>query len=318
MKKRLWLYIFAALMLICGTGVGVRFLLFGMEEIERGSNASSIVICFFMALLFFAGGCFGLLLFSFNKGAFLRIEGGRLLCRFGFNTSIDLPLEKIEDVFSDPAVVDVFAFGKNYRVPRIEGFEDAFSELEGLEAKPWTVNASEERKRYERFSRRRMASMLLMLVFGAVFVLNIILCVGLTDGKDISQFGNKEDGIWLFAFFFEVVVAALLFICAYLGGKATAESRRSLKRMASALGYAQRYEKVGAGTLIRIMLLDNYRWRVTVTYNYGQYIYGMYIMDTLKDEWALVHSEMCESLEELEERISLRIGEARIYEEKRF
>ena len=163
-----------------------------------------------------------------------------------------------------------------------------------------------------------MASMLLMLVFGAVFVLNIILCVGLTDGKDISEFGNKEDGIWLFMFFLEAVFAALIFICAYLGGRATAESRRSLKRMASALGYAKRYEGAGAGTLIRIMLLDNYRWRVAVTYNYGQYIYGMYIMDTLKDQWALVQSEMCDSLEDIEELISLRIGDARIYEEKHF
>ena len=108
MKNRIGHYIFAVLLFLCGTGLGIEFFTWGLEEIEKEATAASIVMCFSASAAFFALGCFGFMLFGFGKGAYLRIENGRVKAHYGLNRELDIALEEIEDVAVIGRTVHIF------------------------------------------------------------------------------------------------------------------------------------------------------------------------------------------------------------------
>lgn len=317
MKNRLRLYIFAALLFVCGTGVGIKFFTWGIDEITAKATASVIVLCFSAALAFFVLGCLGFMLFSFGKGAYLKIEDGRIKSHYGMNRSLDLPLAEIEDVAVIGRTVHVFTANRVYSVSAPASGKDMLALLEHSK-KPWDINENAERVAYEKAKKAHALAMTAVCILLLALVLNVVLCSQLTGGKAPSELTPAEDSLWLAFFFAAILAVAAAFILADRAGKLTLEKERRMRRIGSYVGYMHRFEGIDPSKAIRTVLFDNYRLRVTVKYIYESYVYDMEIIDPVSCEWVIGDSASFESRDEAFEAVDRKPGDVPIDEEKLF
>ena len=317
MKNKLGLYIFAVLMLVYGTGLGIKFFTWALEEVEAEATASSIVMCFSASLVFFALGCFGFMLFTFGRGAYLRVENGRVTARWGLNRSLDIPLEAVEDVAVMGNTVHIFDKKTAHSVSAPARKEDMLA-LIGCRKKPWEINEGAERAAYLRAKKAHIAAMTAVCILLLVLVLNIVLCSQLTGGRAPSEFTAEEDRLWLAFFFASVLAVAAAFFAADRAGKLTLEKERRMRRIGSHIGYLRRYEGIDAASAQRVILFDSYRIRVTVKYIYGGYVYDMELIDPVSGDWAIGISEEFDSLEEANAAVDLKLGNVPVDEDRLF
>lgn len=317
MKNGIGLYIFAALMFLCGTGAGIQFFTWGLEEIESEATASSIVMCFSASLAFFALGCFGFMLFTYGRGAYLRVENGRVTAHYGMNRTLDIPLELVEDVSVMGNTVHIFEQKTAHSISAPAQKEDMLI-LIGRQKKPWEINEGAERAAFERAKKAHIAAMTAVCVLLALLVLNIVLCSQLTGGKAPSELTAEEDVLWLGFFFASVLAVIAAFFAADRAGRLTLERERRMRRIGSSVGYLRRYEGIDAASAQRVILFDGYRIRVTVKYIYGGYLYDMELIDPVSGEWAMGISEEFESLEEANGAVDRKLGNVPVDEDRLF
>ena len=306
-------------LLVSGISAGALFFNLGLRTVKDGESAATVTLCFGLALLSFVLGGFGAMLINYGKNTYLRIENGRIKACYGMGTTVDLPLEEVEDVYAYGNVLTLFGKRGAYRISLYEEYAETVTELLAYSKDPKSVNADKENRGYARASVRRMFFAWASLIMGAVIILNMILCVGLTDGKDITDFTPRDDNIWLACFAAQVASALAFFFFAHMGRKATLEREKHLHRLGSALGYENRYGDTDVGgTVLRVIFVDNYRARVILSENLGVFIYSLYVMDPGSGKWIVVETQTCESREELDELFESRLGNLAVCEEKLF
>ncbi len=317
MKNKFGLYIFAVLMFLSGTGIGIKFFTWGLEEIEQESTASVIVLCFSASAAFFMLGCFGFMLFTFGKGAYLRIENGSVKARYGMNRELDIPLSEVEDVAAIGRTVHIFAAKRVYSISAPAQKDDVLTLL-NCSKKPWDINESAERTAFEKAKKAHVIVMTAVCILLLALVLNVFLCSQLTGGKAPSELSPAEDSLWLAFFFAAILTVVAAFFAADRAGKLTLEKERRMRRIGSYAGYMRRYEGIDPSSAVRVILFDSYRIRVTVKYIYGGYVYDMELIDPVSGAWALGFSESFDSREEANEAVDLKLGDVPINEEKLF
>ncbi len=315
MKNRIGLYIFAVLMFLCGTGVGVKFFTWGLEEIEAEATASVIVMCFSASIAFFALGCFGFMLFTFGRGSYLRIENGRVKAHYGMNRELDIPLVDIEDVAVIGRTVHIFSSKKVHSVSAPAEKEDVLT-LIGCGKKPWEIKEGAERIAFEKAKKVHIVAMMAVCILLLSLVLNVVLCSQLTGGKAPSELTPAEDRLWLAFFFAALLTVVAAFFAADRAGKLTLERERRMRRIGSYTGYMRRYEGIDPASAIRVILFDSYRLRVTIKYIYGSFVYDMEIIDPVSGAWVVGLSESFDSREDAFEAVDLKLGDAPINEDK--
>lgn len=317
MKNKFSLYIFAASLFIVGTACGVRLFVWGLDEIEMMSTSSSIVLCFSASLAFFALGCLGFMLFTFGRGAFLRIEDGRVRARYGMNRTLDIPISEVEDVAVIGSALRIFTAKNAYTVTAPASKEDV-SSLVNCGKKPWDINERNERSAYDKAKRAHIVAMTAVCILLASLVLNVVLCSQLTGGKAPSELTPEEDVIWL-AFYFAALLAIIAsFFVADRAGKLTLERERRMRRIDSYMGYMHRYDGVDTGSTQRIVLFDSYRIRAHVKYIYGSFVFDMELIDPVSGEWVLAESEVYDTREEALAAVDTKLGNAPVNEDRLF
>ncbi|MBQ2733482.1 MAG: hypothetical protein IJF74_04920 [Clostridia bacterium] len=317
MKNRIGHYIFSVLLFICGTGMGIEFFTWGLEEIEKEATASSIVMCFSASAAFFALGCFGFMLFGFGRGAYLRIEDGRVRAHYGMNRELDVALEAIEDVAVFGRTVHIFCANTVHSVSAPTEKSDLLRLIE-CGKKPWEIDERAERTAFDKAKKAHVVAMTAVCILLLMLVLNVVLCSQLTGGNAPSEFTREEDSLWLAFFFAAVLTVAAAFFAANRAGKLTLEKERRIRRIAAYMGYMHRYDGIEPANAVRTVLFDSYRLRVTVKYIYESYVYDMEIIDSMSGEWVLADSGSYSSREEAMEAVDTKLGDAPINEDKLF
>ena len=317
MKNKFSLYIFAASLFIVGTACGVRLFVWGLDEIEMMSTSSSIVLCFSASLAFFALGCFGFMLFTFGRGAYLRIENGRVKAQYGMNRTLDISLESVEDVAVMGSTMHIFTAKTVHSVSAPAEKADVLM-LIGTAKKPWEINEGAERKNYEKAKRAHIVAMTAVCILLASLVLNVVLCSQLTGGKAPAELTPAEDGLWL-AFYFAALLAIVAsFFAADRAGKLTLERERRMRRIGSYIGYMRRYDGLDEASAQRVVLFDSYRIRAHVKYIYGSFVFDMELIDPVSGEWVLAESEVYDTREEAFDAVELKLGDVPLNEDKLF
>ena len=317
MQKKLKLYIVAFIIFLCGTGTGIKFFVWGLDEIESLSTSSSIVTCFAASIAFFILGCLGFMLFTFGRGAFLRMEDGRVRARYGMGRTLDIPLAEVEDVAVIGTALCIYTARNAHTVNAPVSKEDA-AVLFNCGKKPWDINEGQERTAYDKAKRAHAVAMTAVCILLAAIVLNVVLCAQLTDGKAPSALSPEEDNLWL-AFFFATVLAVITaFFAADRAGKLTLERERRMRRIASHIGYVNRYEGVNEASAQRIVLFDSYRVRAHVKYIYGGYVFDMELIDPVSGEWVLAESEVYDTREEAFAAVEQKLGDVPLNEDRLF
>ncbi len=317
MRNKLGLYIFAVLTFLCGTGAGIKFFTWGLEEIETEATASIIVLCFSAAVAFFALGCFGFMLFTFGRGAYLRVDNGRVKARYGMNRELDIPIEEVEDVAVIGRTVHVFTAKRVNSVSAPAGKEDILALLD-LGKKPWEINEGAERAAFEKTKKAHAVAMTAVCILLLALVLNVVLCSQLTGGKAPSELTPAEDSMWLAFFFAALLTVVAAFFAADRAGKLTLEKERRMRRIGSYVGYMHRYEGIDPASAIRTVLFDSYRLRVTVKYIYESYVYDIEMIDPVRREWVIGDSESFNSREDAIDAVDRKLGDAPVNEDKLF
>ena len=234
-------YIFFSLFLMTVFAFGgVVITISAFEEIRESGFVFHQIIYLLGALMMFVAGYFALLFHSYNKGAFLTLENGRLKARFALGKSIDLAYD--ETMIIRPAINMVHIHtraGRTYDIPLLKNAYNIalYFNTTYPGAYYYLKESTDELKQKEGYhTKKKNVGFVAMAALLVSAFLLISLVARIIDEDYVSNFNTWQTAVFLIFMLLETAMfVATLLIANYSGRqKNTANDFKHMRNVARA------------------------------------------------------------------------------------
>lgn len=218
-KQSLRKYILGLFFMLSGSFIAIRFSLWGIEEMQS-KHISSSVFCFILAVLGLLFGFLSIFVFQFNKKAFLKIDDGKIDAQFGWGEELQVELSNIAKAENQGKHLKLFIDGNVIWIYNLVNAKDLCQYiLSHISKSSNSVNIEEAKRRHQKSKHSYIKYLIATIIAGAFMFINIGWCVFLTEGKDLGDFSQFDDVVFLAFGFLEVFTIILAFLLANQCGK---------------------------------------------------------------------------------------------------
>ena len=199
--------------ILAGLFIAVRFGTWGLEAVQSGKIAAAL-FCFGTVILGLLLGVFAIFLFNNNKGAYLTVDDQKIEAQFGFGTKICEDISEIRKVALSQGGtgIELYFTRRYYWVPFLANARDIYNYI--ITVNPWArfaVSSDEAASDLVRYKKKCVKCIVLTVVFSVLLFAQIACCALLTGGKDIGDFSQKDDLIFIGFTVAELITVAALF-----------------------------------------------------------------------------------------------------------
>lgn len=218
-KTSLQKYLLCLFFLLTGSLIAVRFVLWGIDAIQAKASLSSAVFCFVFAAGGLLFGSFSLVLYRFNRNAFLTLENGKIDARFGWDKELHTDINNVTCAEIQGKHLKLFI---NEKVVWIYGLINAKEICQYIRSLMPTNNMPDlenAKAQYHKSKKAYNSFFTATVISFAFLLLHLLWCVILTEGKALNDFSQKEDAVFIAFLFAEVFTVLLTFVFAHKCGK---------------------------------------------------------------------------------------------------
>ena len=210
--------------------MAIRFGVCGIDAIVRGVGMASAVFCLLFSVFGLAFVCLSIVIFNFNRSAFLEVDQNTLQAAFGWGEKISVSLDDIVDAYASGQYLVLWTKQKGQTGYVINGLKNAVDIgiyiLNRIPAVVWEKDLEEEAEKLR--SEKKKFYILLCATIACMIAMfaNIGLCVWLTDEKNLSDFTKHDDMVFLMFVFVEIITMIVAFLLASRCGVAMRNKNR--------------------------------------------------------------------------------------------
>ncbi len=300
-KKSIGRIILSAVLLLFGTAEAAYFGALAIKEIQSGHIPGAI---FSIAFLIggIALGILAILLFSFNKRAFLKISDGRIEAEYGFSKSASISIVDIIDITLVLNKLTIETRNETFEFESLANASDIHAYLSSkIKPRIDLAHLDEDYEDYKKQLKKTKLFIVLTIVCVVFLFLNLFVCIILTGERDFPDFTESDKIIFYIFSAVEAVTLILTFVSAIACGNNAKRTMRQNSYLTKAKGKRERKSGLEAyENIISIHYYDHYATRILVVPKDDKYAIVIEIYDLKHDCWHTLNTiDEYESLSEL-------------------
>lgn len=258
-------YIFCLLFIVTGTFIAIKFGLWGVDTIHSGKIAISI-FCFIFALLGILLCLTSIFLFKYNKGAYLVIDENKIDARCGYEIELHelvSNIRKVELLRGETSILLYFS-DWIYQIINLENAKEIYNFIISInDGSQSYMTVDEATSNLTKHRNKYIKLLVLTLVFVVLLFVHIVWCVLLTKGKNLGDFSQREDIVFVGFAFAELITVIVTFIFANKCGKQNKIYKLSKLNLLTATAIEHKYESIERyQNRIGVKFFDDYTYRI--------------------------------------------------------
>jgi hypothetical protein len=255
----------AAFFVIVGTFIAIRFGIWGIDALSSSTLAEAI-FCFGFALIGICFGCMSILIFSFNRKAYLESDGKsvRILC--GFGKRYDLRMDEITEASLIGKHLLIVTETERITVSNLDNAREVCEYLiEFASIRKRSYSFINEARSYAELKKKMIVRLIPTILLTVLLFVHIGWCVALTDGKDLSEFNTRDDIVFAAFAAAELITFSAALLFARICGRVNVMREETRKRRD--IAHAQMHLKdslEGYSGLIEVKYFDGGMYRIVI------------------------------------------------------
>ncbi len=264
-KKSFKKYITALFFIVSGTYIAVRMSFWGINA-ARSGKVPVAVFCFAFAFFGLLCGCFSILVFSYNRKAYFIINGNKIDSRFGLNNELHEDIKNVTKADVKMGKLTVFFADRIVEIGNLENAKDICGYISAQIAEIRATPDIEITGAQLKESKRKWIISLIPAVLCVLLIfINIIWCVALTNSKEIGEFSQNDDRLFLAFAAAEITTVVLAFVFADRCGKWFNLYNENKSAYLSACAFDHKNDGVGFYTnILGIKYYSDYSYRIII------------------------------------------------------
>lgn len=264
-KKSFFKFLLSSVWLILSSFFSIKFALWGLNSLNQGQVAMSIFlfICAAIGLLI---GSLSIIIFNFNRNAYITMENGKLDAEFGIWERIHTDISKIQQAeLINRNFLQLLIDDKSYWISGLTNAKEICEYI--LQRIPPVKHQEldEVQKIYEKLKKKYTRLLVITIILSGLLFVNIGWCVILTEGKSPSFFSEMDNHVFLAFTIIECTTLIMCFFFANKCGKSLSALNSSKKVLLSAA--AEKYKQSDLDmypNIIKTRFFDHYTYRVII------------------------------------------------------
>lgn len=258
-------YIFCLFFILSGSFIAIRFSLWGIEEIQSNHIATS-VFCFAFAAFGLLFGFLSIFIFQFNRKAFFKIENDKIDAQFGLSEELHTELSNIKSAENQGKHLKLFLGRNVVWIYNLVNAKDVCQYiLSHISTHSPTFNIEEVKIQHQKNKKSYVCNLIATILVGAFIFINIAWCAFLTEGKDLVDFSESDDIVFLAFAFAEIFTIILVFWLASKCGKKLEAFNISKLQILSTFALKHKNDSVDKyPNVIITKYFDHYTYRIVV------------------------------------------------------
>ncbi len=220
-KTHIKKYLFCLFFIIAGSIIAVKFGLWGIDAIRSGKIAAAI-FSFAFTVIGLIFGMFSILLFNHNKGAYLTIDNNKIDAYFGYGSELHESISSIKKVepMRGGTGISLYFPDRICYIINLENAKEICNFITSLnDGSQSYMTVDEATSNLSKHKNRFVRLLILTFVFVILLFVHIAWCVLLTEGKDLGDFSQRENIVFVGFAVSELITVGVTFFLADRCGK---------------------------------------------------------------------------------------------------
>lgn len=258
-------YIFCMFFILTGSFIAIRFALWGITELQL-NQISSAVFCFVFVIIGLLFGFLSIVIFNFNRKAFLSLENGKIDAHFGWDKELHTDISNITNAEVQGKNLKLFIGNHLVWIYNLNNAKEICAYILSHIPKQSFISDMEEAKEQYKKCRKSYVIYLVATCIAVAFLfIHITWCVFLTDGKELSQFSESDNFIFIAFIFAELFTVFIVFLLASKCGKIFAVFNQSKLHLLASCALQRKYDQLDSYPhVINTKYFDHYTYRIVV------------------------------------------------------
>lgn len=263
-KNSIIKYISCLFFFVTGSFLAIIFATLGIAAIQI--NISSAIFCFGFSVFGVFWGLFSILLFQFNRNAYLVVDKNTINARFVLGNELHTDISNVNMVEVQGKNLKLIICDKIIWIYYLQNAKELCEHiLTRITVTHKIINIEESKINLNKYKKSYISNLVCVFVSSLFLFLNIVWCVFLTDGKDLSDFSKTDDYVFVAFAFAELFTLLASFFFANKGGKKLEQIKQCKHNILSATAYEHKYDDLDKyPNLINKKFFNDYTYRVVV------------------------------------------------------